>query len=182
MLRHDITSVPEDEKGRGGITYYEGKRAGFEEGRMFRAFYEINLAGSATHTFQIVVPVNTVLFGLELSIDIGYLKLETIAGGTPSGTFDQALTAIPQNNMPSRPSPFYVAQNTVVGGGSVTGGTLIDVIRIKSESNSGKSSSVGNVGGDERGVAPGTYYFRLTNLDTTPSVLGTLKLRWEERP
>lgn len=149
---------------------------------MFRTFHDISLAGSAVYTFRVVVPVNTILFGLELSIDIGYLKLETISGGTPGGTFAAALPIIPQNNLPSRPTPFYAAQNSVVGGGSVTGGTLIDVVRIKSESNSGKSSSVGNVGGDERGVAPGTYYFRLTNLDTTPTVTGTLKVRWEERP
>lgn len=181
MLRRDDTSAPEDNKGRFGIEYHEIKRAGFEEGRAFRTFYEFSLAGSATYTIRVIVPVETILFGLEVALDAGSFKLETIAGGTPGGTFAAALPIFPQNNMPSRPFPYVTPQNTLVGGGSISGGTLIDVIRLKSDANTNRAASVGSTGGDERGVAPGTYYFRLTNLESTPTITGTIKVRWEER-
>ncbi len=74
-----------------------------------------------------------------------------------------------------------MAQTALTAGGQHTGGTELDVIRLKVENASGAAASVGSAPQDERGIAPGTYYFRLENIGQGAAT-GTLKLRWEERP
>lgn len=65
---------------------------------------------------------------------------------------------------------------------SHTGGTELDVLRVKTAGNSQQGSSVGTTGSDERGVGANTYYFRLLNLSATDAVTGVMHVRWEERP
>ncbi len=77
--------------------------------------------------------------------------------------------------------PVYASQVVLTAGGTHTGGTELDVIRLKAANSSGNAVSVGNMEDSQRGVGPGTYYFRLQNLGTG-SITGTLKTRWEERP
>ena len=73
-------------------------------------------------------------------------------------------------------------QTLLTAGGTHTGGTELDVIRLKAANVTAQSQSVGNSPQDERGVAANTYYFRLLNSSGTDAVLGTFKARFEERP
>lgn len=68
----------------------------------------------------------------------------------------------------------------LTAGGTHTGGTELDVVRLKTASNNTQVSTVGDTEGDERGISPGTYYFRLTSL-SAEAVTGTLHLAWEQR-
>ncbi len=146
---------------------------GFDDGREFRIFHEF----TGNTVFKTVVPVNTILWALNISLLEGECRLETVVGGTEGGTFTP-ITIFGRNNMTERPFPFYTNRVTASQGGTHTGGTVLDVLLNKTSDNSNFAASVGASTGDERGVAPNTYYLRLTVTGTTR---GILKLRWEER-
>lgn len=156
-------------------------QTGFFDGREFRTFKELNIAASAVYVIKAVVPLNVILFGLEAVIEAGHLKLETCVGGTEGGVFAETLPIFKRNNMSTAPA--YTGVVVLTAGGTLTGSpTILDITRIKTNNISGQASSVGSVEGDERGIAVGTYYFRLTNLSASDIITGTLKARWEERP
>ena len=56
---------------------------------------------------------------------------------------------------------------------------MIDVVRQKTDGNNTRAASVAQSEQTQRGVAPGTYHYRLTAL-TTDAVVGTFKITWEE--
>lgn len=165
----------------------DSAQTGFFEGREFRTFRELSIASGATLVMRITVPVNTILQNVRLSLDAGSVKLRTVAGGTPTGTFTDDLPIIPKNTMtggvfPAPPLPLYVAQNTVMSGATaLTGGVDIDVIRIVVANASGQASSVGAAVDDSRGVGPGTYYWIFNNFGSGTAT-GVFSSFWEERP
>lgn len=157
----------------------------FFEGREFRTFKELNIAASTTYVIRIAVPVDIILAGIDLNIDQGYLRMASVVGGTPGGSFSETLPIFPRNNMAVGPNKRYNPTPLVgiTAGGTHTGGTELDVIRLRTSVNIGNqsASSVGNTVGDERGIGINTYYFRLQNLSATDAVLGMLRASWEER-
>lgn len=150
----------------------------FFDGRQFRTFHEFNLTLAAVMVIKAVVPLNVILYGLETSIATGEIRLETVVGGTEGGTFATPLPILPRNTMTERPTPLYVPVVTLMAGGTHSGGTLLDVLIVKTAGNTNFSSSAGAAVGDERGVGAGTYYFRLTAVEATR---GVFRARWEER-
>lgn len=157
-------------------------QTGFFAGREFRTFKElISVAAGAEYVIKAVVPINIILFGLELTIDDGQFRVGTYAGGTEGGTFSETLPRFSTNTMTEKPQPPYSPQVVLTAGGTHTGGTELDVIRLKTVGATGQAISVGNVISDERGVIAGTYYFRLLNFGSGTTT-GVFKARWEERP
>lgn len=150
-------------------------QTGFFAGREFRTFFEF----TGSEVVKANVPLDVILFSLEVTLLDGEVSVETVVGGTEGGTFDTSLPVIGRNNMASRPTPFYEAQVTLDAGGTHTGGTVLDILLNKTANNANFASSVGSASGDERGIASGTYYFRI---NTTGQTSGVLKARWEERP
>lgn len=167
----------------------DSAQTSFFEGREFRTFKELNIAASATYVIKAVVPLNIILFGLEVNIDSGHLRVGTYVGGTPGGSFSETLPIFNANNMAagsdrrrSYSGALYTPQTVLTAGGTHADGTELDVIRLLVANASGQASSVGNAPQDERGVAANTYYFRLLNLSGSNAVTGTFKARFEERP
>lgn len=150
----------------------------FFAGREFRIFKEWTSATTVAYVVRIEVPVNTILHELGISLEEGSARIETVVGGTPGGAFSEAMTAFSTNTMTEKPQPAYANQVVLTAGGTHAGGTVLDVLRLKSAGNSNFASSVGANAGAERGVAAGTYYFRIT----LTGAIGVLKARWEERP
>lgn len=155
-------------------------QTGFYAGREFRSFRELSIAASGSLVIRVTAAVNTIVFGLEVTINTGELRLESVTGGTPGGTFNQSLPVIARNSMTD--TPVYAAQNTLAAGGTHTGGTLLDVILLKTNNNTNQANTIGGTSGDERGVAPAVFYQRFTNLSATDAITGVWRLRWEERP
>jgi hypothetical protein len=161
----------------------------FFEGREFRTFKELNVASGSVYVIKAVVPVNTNLLQLELSLDSGFARIGTYVGGVEGGTFSESLPVIPTNNMTpgvnrrrTIVNGVYVNQNILTAGGTHTGGTEIDVIRTRVASGAtSRSSSVEGIAG-ERGIAPSTFYFRISTVSGTDPITGVLRARWEERP
>lgn len=149
-------------------------QTGFFAGREFRTFYEV----TASSVIQAVVPINIILFGLDLTLLEGEARVETVVGGTPAGTFSTILPIFNRNTMSEVPS-VYTPVVTLTAGGTHTGGVVIDLLSNKTAGNANFASSVGTASGDERGIAGGTYHFRIIVTGTTR---GIFKARWEERP
>jgi hypothetical protein len=153
-------------------------QTGFFDGREARTFREWETATTDTLIIKAVVPIDIILFELGITGEEGAARVETLVGGTEGGTFSETLPIFSTNNMASRPTPFYVHTVLLTAGGTLTGGTLLDVLRIKTSTTSNFASSVGAATGAERGVAANTYYFRIT----LTGFIGVFKARWEERP
>lgn len=150
----------------------------FFEGRQFRLYKEFNIALGATYVIKAVTTRDIILYGLELSLTSGEVKLTTATGGTEGGSFSETLTLFPRNTMSERPTPIYAATSVVTAGGTHTGGTELDLLWVKTADNSNFAASVGIAPGDERGIAAGTYYFRL---NAVIAATGVFKARFEER-
>lgn len=153
---------------------------GFFEGRQFRTFREFSIAAGATLTLRFVTPVNIILLSQGLEIDSGSLRVQNISGGTPGGTFAEALPIIAQNTMSERPTPIYASQMVVTAGGTVTGGTVLDNHRAVAATATAQQTTVGSTVGDSRGIGANTYYVTYQNFGGNTAT-GTLFYRWEER-
>jgi hypothetical protein len=152
-------------------------QTGFFERREFRISQELSIASGQGLTFKFSSPVNFILWEQSIEVDDGLLKFEAVVGGTPSGTFDTPIAVWGKNRMNEQ--PLYVGQITVSTGGTVSGGQVAEVIRIKAATSTANRSSVGATVGSERGLPAGDYYLRMT---ATGDVTGTFSLVWEERP
>lgn len=152
-------------------------QTGFFAGREFRTFKEWEVATTSSYVIKAVVPINIILFELNVQIEEGSVRIETVSGGTAGGTFSESLPIFATNNMSEKPQPAYVNAVTLTAGGTHTGGTVLDVLRAKASGNSNFSASVGSSIA-ERGVSANTYYFRIT----LTAAIGTFKARFEERP
>lgn len=157
-------------------------QTGFFAGREFRTFLRLNIPASGTIYVRAIVPINIILFGLDVTIVSGQLDLETRVGGTPSGTWGAPIPIFNRNNMTEVPPPIPVSVVSLHTGGTHSGGTVLDVVVVKASNDTPKGTSVGENPGDERGVAANTYYFKLQNLDAGNPVVGVFKARYEERP
>ena len=156
---------------KGDPSYY------FRNGRTFRTFKELNIAASGTYVIKIVLPAPVYFTGFDINIESGQLKIETVTGGTAGGTFAETLPVIRTNlTVPNS----YVVQTALTAGGTITGGTTIDVVRLKTNNNLNQGTSVIDPDEGIRGIAAGTYHWRLTNLSATDAIAGTLKVLWTE--
>lgn len=151
-------------------------QTGFFEGREFRMFRE--LTDNTSFVIEAVLPINVILTSLSIELVEGECRLDTVVGGTPSGTFGTPVPTFNRNNMTEAPS--YTGQVTLNEGGTHTGGTLLDLVLARAADNSNFASNVSNSSNDSRGIAPDTYYFRVSSIGET--LRGTIHATWEERP
>lgn len=156
-------------------------QTGFFAGREFRTFREFDIAAGQSLVLKFIVPINVILEQQGIELDSGSLRITNSVGGTPGGTFAEALPVLGKNNMTERPTPFYLPQVIVAAGGTITGETALDVHRVIAATATAQQSTVGNVVGDERGIAANTYHVEYENFGTGAAT-GTLWFIWEERP
>lgn len=153
----------------------------FFEGREFRSFLEFNIAAGQTQVVRFTATKDFILHEQTLSIESGVLRMAAIAGdGTPGGTFNVALPIIGKNRMSERPLPYYEATTTIATGGTHTGGTEVEVVRLLTANATAQQSTVGGSVASERGLPAGIYYIRLQNVGSG-AVVGVYSLFWEER-
>ena len=156
-------------------------QTGFFAGREFRTFREFSIAAGATLVLKIVVPLNAILLEQSIELDSGSIRITNAAAGTEGGTFAESLPIIGKNNMTERPAPFYTPVITFSAGGTHTGGFVFDIHRVVASNATAQQATVGRTVGDERGIAPNTYYVRYENFGSG-SATGTFWFIWEERP
>lgn len=154
-------------------------QTGFFVGREFRTFRRLSIGAGASLVVKAVVPVNIILFSLSLDLVDGWVDVETRVGGTPGGTFSETLPIFRRNTMTT--APVVVSQTVLTAGGTHTGGTVLDVLAARAAGATAQASSVGAAITNERGIAPNTYHFVLTN-PGSGTALGVWSAWWEERP
>lgn len=181
-----VTSPPSDLLTDGGFGPNRRLRVdlgqtGFFAGREFRTFREINIAAGQTLVLKFQVPVDVILQQQGIELDSGSLRVTNSVGGSPGGTFAETLPVLGKNNMSDRPAPFYAPQVVVTAGGTIAGATTLDVHRVVAATATAQQSTVGNVVGDERGIAANTYHVAYENFGSGAAT-GTLWFIWEERP
>ena len=69
----------------------------------------------------------------------------------------------------------------ITAGGTITGGTLTDVLRVVAANSTAQQMTAGSSSDAQRGYPAGTYYYKLENIGTG-TVTGTYHSLWEERP
>ena len=154
-------------------------QTGFFAGREFRVLRELSIASGATQVLKIVSPIDSILYAFGVELTLSQLRVELVAGGTESGTFNSPITPLKTNQMTTASD--YVHQVTFATGGSHTGGTVIDAFDIVSGSNVNKAIVQQVDESQPLGFGAGTYYIRMHNTDGA-TANGFLKLRYEERP
>lgn len=152
-------------------------------GRQFRAFKELSIPTATTLVIRVVTTIPVILMSAEVGLDNGWVKMQVVAGGTPGGTFTPETTVFNLNNMPVGIDKLeaYAATATVASGGTLAGGTILDVLRVKVANNSNFGASVNSAEDLPRGVSPGTYYYTIQNLGPDTAT-GVWRVAWEERP
>lgn len=146
-------------------------------GKQFRIFYEFSVASGSQQVIKIVSTVNFVIFGVDVDLMVGTLRLTSAAGGSEGGTFSTAIPVMRRNTMTDVPTPVPTTGLTVSTGGTITGQSTLDV----NLSSVGKISGLPGSGGAEyRGLAPGTYYLILAASGGV-TMTGAIRLSWLER-
>ena len=154
-------------------------QTGFFAGREFRTFREFSIPIDGSIAIKAIAPLDVILqeFGVELTL--GEVRVELVTGGTETTPFTSPLPVFPTNGMSTASG--YVAQVSMVNGGTHTGGTVYDLFDIVSGSNVNKAVVQRVSEQQPFGFAAGSYYVRIIN--TNGSVAnGIFRARWEERP
>lgn len=155
-------------------------QTGFFAGREFRTLYEFSIATGASQVIKVIAPCDTIVQMFAAELQTAKLRVELLFGGTEGGTFSTALSIFKTNTMSS--SSNYVRQVTMTTGGTHTGGTLVDLLLLKSGDGTSASKDVLTTASESLSVGfpAGTYYIRLVNTDGATAT-GVFRARWEER-
>lgn len=159
-------------------------QTGFFDGRFFRTYLEttIPVAGPSVQ-FRFTSLVDFILWEQTLTLMQGALELRIWTGATSSGTWT-ARPVIGVNRMSSIAQPPYASQVTFETGGNFTGGTEVDVLKVRTSSANNTASNVG-FGLQERGLPAGVYHGRLQTLTggltVNDAAMLLYALVWEER-
>lgn len=156
-------------------------QTGFFAGREFRTIHEFSIATGASEVIKVVAPCNTIVQMFAAELQTAKLRVELLFGGTESGTFSNALSIFKTNTMST--SSNYVRQVSMMTGGTHIGGTLVDLLLLKSGDGTSESKDVLTTATEALpvGFPAGTYYIRLINTDGATAT-GVFRARWEERP
>lgn len=156
-------------------------QTGFFEGREFRSFYEFSVSSGSSFVIKFTSAVDFILFEQSLSVDSGGIRFSAITGATETSSFNTSVPVIGKNRMSSRPTPYYTSQASISTGGTISGGTVVEVVRVITANSTAQESSVGGVISTERGLPAGTYYLKFENTENSTTT-GVYALFWEERP
>lgn len=145
----------------------------FWAGREFRTFQKLSIPSSGQTTIRATVPINIVLYETSWSTDGATIEVELRVGGTPGDVWTP-MPVLRKNTMTT--APVIGNQVTLAYDGAHTGGTVIDLVRVPAGNKLSNTSNVAS----ERGVAPGTYYYVITNLGNQTATV-VFNGMWEER-
>lgn len=142
--------------------------------RQYFMFHEFSAATGTNTAVKVVTTGDAIMLQFDVKLMSGSARVEIVAGGTEGTAFSNTVAIFPINNM-STATP-RATTTTMQNGGSVTGGTVMDLFLLDI-TNQANGSSVGE--NFAIGFPAGTYYIRVTNTDNS-TITGTIKARWEE--
>lgn len=148
----------------------------FDDGRVWRAFYKFSIPTGTSAYLKVVVDAPIHLRKIHLNLISSEILLSTIAGGAEGTAFTVPVPALNRNNIPD--TPVHLPDITMTAGGTQSGGLVIDQIWGKSGNNANFSMGISADDEDKRGIAAGTYFYRLENTDGA-TANGILSAGWE---
>ena len=172
-----VTGSFEQAHGLYGRIFVDAGSVSPTENRQYFMFHEFSMAAAATEVVKVVVAGNTVMNAFSVKVMSGKARVEIVAGGTEGGTYSQAVAKFPVNGM-STAVP-RTSTTTVTSGGTLTGGTTMDLFLVNTGDNVNQSSGVTSGEDFAIGFPAGTYYIRITNTDNSTAV-GLVKALWTE--
>jgi hypothetical protein len=152
-------------------------QTGFFAGREFMTFHEYAIPTGSSIAIRAVAEVNVILQKFLVDSWAGDIRLELSSGSTVTSPFVNQLP-IMRSNMMTTADLSYVSQVDMDNGGTVIGGTLLDVFQFTSGN---KGTAVETGADDPIGFPAGTYYVVISNIGNQ-TASGVFKARWEERP
>lgn len=171
-----FTDDPDNQFGQSRVQVDVGQ-TGFFTGREMRTFYEFNIPSAGSLVIKAQSDVDVFLNQFIVDLWAAELRVELIAGGTEGGTFSTALPSLKANGI----NQTYISQVAMSAGGTHSGGTVQDLFQLYAVQNPAKGSATEAGSTDPLGFPAGTYYIKLTNINSVAAT-GVFKARWEERP
>lgn len=147
------------------------------ENRQYFMFHEFSMAAGASEVVKVVITSDTIMNAFSIKVMSGKARVEIVAGGTEGGTFNQSIPVFPVNGM-STAIP-RTTTTTMTSGGTLTGGTVMDLFLVNTGDNVNQSSGVTSGEDFAIGFPAGTYYIRVTNTDNSTAA-GLIKALWTE--
>lgn len=144
------------------------------DNRSYFFFHEYTLAASAVEIVKVVITGDTVMRRFDIKLMAGQARIEIVSGGTEGGTFGTTVPILPINGMSTAET--RATGTTVTAGGTLTGGTTLDLF-LMDFTNQSAGGSVGEA--FSIGFSAGTYYIRVTNTDNS-EITGLIKALWRE--
>jgi hypothetical protein len=135
----------------------------FHAGTQARAFRELALGAGAVLHIMMIRPVDIIIRRFSLYVNAGEIRCDIYRGATSSGSWSEAIPVIPKNEIATRPTPFYVPKSQILVGGTFTGGTIYDIIDVKTAGAGGLQSSIGNTSEDILGAPAGIGWYKFSN-------------------
>lgn len=171
------TGFFEQAHGSHGRIFVDAGGVNPSENRQYFMFHEFSITAAGTEVVKVVVTGDTVMNAFSIKLMAGKGKVEIVSGGTEGGAFSQNIPIFPVNGM-STAVP-RTSTTTMTSGGTLTGGTTMDLFLVNTGDNVNQSSGV-SVGEDFAiGFPAGTYYIRITNTDNS-TTSGLVKALWTE--
>lgn len=158
----------------------ENMSLGFRLGRQYRTFFEFELASGSSAVIKVVCSKDFLLQSQNFFVNSGSIRFSAVVGATESGSFSSILPIVGKNRAPSYlVGNVYTSGMVLSSGGSITGGTEVEVMRFASQGTTTHQSTVNGPMDNPRALPSGTYYLKLSNTDNSNSI-GVYTIEWEE--
>ncbi len=162
----------------------EPSTEGFWKGLDYRIVEEVEVGGTPL-VFRFESTKNFILRSQVVESDAGAIRFRAYRSnqGTEGGTFDTDIAIYKVNFIEGVPS-VDTGVNITTGGtftpAALPLGKAVDVVRVKSSTQSNRQITISGDVGTERGLPPGVYYIVLDRFDGSGTSEGVVSVQWEE--
>lgn len=149
----------------------------FYERRQLYYQHEFSLGSGETEVIESIIDADYIVNQFEIRLVSGQARSEVIVGGSSTGTFDNDINLLSANTIEDHPE--YTSATTIKSGGGVTGGFIVDTLRVKAGTGGASGSSIAGGRSQLRGAPAGTLHVKLTG--KAAGTDGILYVQFEER-
>lgn len=154
----------------------------FYSGTQFRTFKEITLAAGASLNVKMVRPLDIIIRGFSMHVNVGEIRCEIYRGATPGGTWNGTLPIIGKCEFSDNPLPLYASQCSLMSGGTFSGGALYDLMHVKTAGANGQAATIGDEMDSQLGAPAGSTGIYSFSNPGNSSATAIFTMWWEELP
>ena len=154
----------------------------FYAGTQFRTFKEITLPAAGVLNIKMARPIDIIIRGFKMQVSAGEMRCDIYRGATLGGTWSGSLPIIGKCEFADNPAPIYVPQCTLTSGGTFSGGTLYDLMHVKTSGATGQTATVGDEMDSQLGAPAGSVGLYSFSNPGNSSATAIFSMWWEELP